>query len=944
MSSSSSTYSYTAKPKISAADIQTRNKLKKEKVKEKRLLLEYLPFKAPPLENNQKSPAGYITLISSFPGVKMLDSIRVDKLPIGGLIGDSTVTIQNPVLSHTILGYDGLALAELKTNKNLKPKFAESIMKLANEYYKGNGTDYGLLLRMKKQLSKVKAPKITQPEIEYVCKVLPVPKSNETHQFTKAQADPNVFMHVTINGDAHPGAPFFASASSDEPDIMDTSIRLMTHYLTLLPRGYRVLENYFSEQEHIAESVTLLSAKQDCYERTSYNEKVRPFGVVPLALKMLFTYVIDNSVAHHQNFTENPLSQSAFRMTWSSGGADRIIEWTTQARSPGFYPLTWGDDQYILVVCKDGTKFLVTPDVMGMDMKIEGTSWGVIELYLWYTITGVIPDAMMLTDRNYILMYLKTHNISPLFYNLIKFFVRFAQDKKVLGMKGLVFLLSVGMLSGIPGTSYFDIVCSARINYRLSQVPVPADVTGIGKYLIKLYEMSDSIGFPFKREDNRILLHPFTDRSTVCVYDKTFTDHQDQPILPKIPFPLTFIGMSFYKFTVRADYSRDHKSFEVILPNTDAITTGMRCIYNVFPPNVPDREGRKAAAIFGRGFTTFTSQQGYTYLAELFNKMISMKIVPVIDEGEEDVYQPIPLGDVIGISEYPPREYFAKFFMSPTDAGRVVDIHIKKKPDIIKSDDNVVVVPPDNAEYIDITENDLDPNAEPILGDEDLNEESDGEVELPIITEEEDLPQSSVNHIPISAPSASSSNSTDQPITPYTISSKKLGALPTRVRVVLEDPIDESKSLIEPSMPSTVPKVASKPGLMPPDIKQRLKKKYEREERMRKWAAEEHSRELKKYRKLLRDDPNNQQLIDQFNDENEKYNASEELIDKYVDEYEGLQQQYDELQDDLNKQHLWEEDHEMTYDEYVNEKMTLLLTMEQEIADFYNGPGFMDFR
>jgi len=931
MSSSSSTYSYSSRKKVSAADILTKVKNKsKDKIKPKKNLLEFQPFKAPPLENNQKSPAGYITLIKSFPSVQMLDSLRVDKLPPGGLAGDSDTIILNPVLTHTILGYDGLALTELKNNTKLSPKFSSAVMKMANEYYKGNGTDYGLLSRMKKQLSSTKAPVVTQDETDYICTSLPVPPTSE-HVFTSAYADPKVMMHVTLNEDAHPGAPFFASAATDDEEVMATAVKLMTHYLSILPKGYRKLEAYFAEQEHVAESVTLLSAKQDCYERSSYNSKVRPFGVVPLALKMIFTYVIDNSVSRHQNFTENAASQSAFRLSWSGGGANRIMEWTKQDRDPGFYPLTWGDDQYILVVCLDRTKFLLTPDVMGMDMKLEGTTWGAIELYMWYTITGEIPRVSMLVDKDEIVRYLKKHGISPMFYNVVKFFIRFAKDKKILAMKGLVFMLSVGMISGIPGTSYFDIVGSARINYRLSQIPVPANIDGIQSYLLQVYDKSREIGFPFKREDNRVLLYPFTPEAIVSTYDENFTKHQYQPILPKIPFPLTFIGMSFYVFTVDANYTKTHKSFDAILPCTNAVTTGMRTIYNVFPPNVPDREGRKLAAIFGRGFVCFTSRNAYTYLADLFNKMLTMKITPVVVEEDEDVYQPIPLGDVVNISAYPPREYFAKFYMTPEDASKMVEIHIKKKSDI-EIPDEVSVVPPELSPdpSVDISEADLDPNLE------DLDEESDEEpiIHEPDITED-DVKVGSNPNIPITAPSASSSNSRDTPLTPITILTKKSGGIPTKVLKMVEDTIDEEHSTTEPSTQRIVPATVSKPGLMPPDIKNRLRKRLEREERLYKWATEEHTREASKYRRAMKAHPHDQKYVEAYSDEVSKYELVTESYDKYIEEYERLQQEYDDIQEDLSNQHQWEEDHELTYDEYIREKMDAMFTWESEIASLY---------
>lgn len=202
---------------------------------------------------------------------------------------------------------------------------------------------------------------------------------------------------------------------------------------------------------------------------------IRQYFVYPFHWVILFSAVNQNISQSMKGFWEDPDSFSAHGFAWQEGGPQRIIDWirTQVAKGPGIYGIAYSDDQLWVVVCKDGTVYIMCPDINRMDLNLLSI---VGRLYHEYGVSVL------------------EGNIDKTWEAVLKLQCKMAFDCPVIMEYAMVMQTTNFLHSGVPGTPEFDQVASAAaFSVMKKVVGQPADLaevktrleTGFGVWMQK---------------------------------------------------------------------------------------------------------------------------------------------------------------------------------------------------------------------------------------------------------------------------------------------------------------------------------------------------------------------------------------------------------------------------------------------------------------------------
>jgi hypothetical protein len=633
-------------------------------------------------------------------GVREANSLRVD----GALTKSPHLTLPesanmnsillNPVLTHTIGSYDGLAWSIL-FNCKLSANFVSQVSTLAQKSFQGNGTTLGLITRLEAQLPASESPELTPEELVWTLRKLPMAAS------CRLGNDRNDIRLVNphVRGDAVAGAPYYAPGTKFE-EVLDTAFTDTTKLMYIAStEGKKGLAKYV--KDHPAEFVTWICAKHDVMERDEYLTKVRPFGVIPASLRLPFASIFEQVQANLQSTFDNPESISAYHFSWSRGGASRLYQWTQnddgEQGIARYRFLSWGDDQFITLWCEDGTKILVAPDVIGMDMKLTKTTWDLIYYYLLNCFGSTplptnLKDGHLPTKELKEWMKLQGETLSLTWAHIIKFYIWYAQNKQVMFSSGTVFHMFKGLLSGLTGTSIADFVASARLTYHLSNVlpPKSASPAHLSAWRDNINAVASKVGFPLKAATMDIQLlgkagEP--DPSMIVKVDGSIVPVDEYNNFPNTVIGLKFLGMSIVEHTISEIDTFDGNAQSLLVPMMDPIASATSSIFNKSSKSIKESPqeamSKQQDARVGMAMMSFASE-AYFFHKRTFDVAASQGAhtsreplnSEVMELNEEDLSQ---LSDII---EFPSQTYYAYMFASDEERANIRRVPPSKSGDV----------------------------------------------------------------------------------------------------------------------------------------------------------------------------------------------------------------------------------------------------------------------
>lgn len=199
--------------------------------------------------------------------------------------------------------------------------------------------------------------------------------------------------------------------------------------------------------EHPQWLLVKLMNKLDRYDMRELHEKkdtgtVRQYFVYGFHWVILFSALTQNVSQSMVGFWEDPRSFSAHGFSWQNGGPQRIVDWIRWAakQAPGLYGIAYSDDQLWVVVCKDGTVYILVLDIKRMDLNLVAN---VGRLYVEY-------GKRVLVGK-----------IDKTWEGALTLQGKLAFSCPVIVEHGLVFESKNHLHSGVPGTPEFDQVASA---------------------------------------------------------------------------------------------------------------------------------------------------------------------------------------------------------------------------------------------------------------------------------------------------------------------------------------------------------------------------------------------------------------------------------------------------------------------------------------------------
>lgn len=621
-----------------------------------------------------EAQANFLSNIPGFVRTKPLN-VTVRGIVVPANRNDKNPVVTNPFVPAGPSTVDRLAV-DILHDPRFSPAFAKMMIRSANEHYFGSGTVPGLLRRIKEQIPEKSTPKLTPQEFLECLKLMP---RNGVAKLSGDAVDP-VSISPEMRLEAHPGAPYFLTGLSMMdvlPDVVATAMALYGTFKS----GVKNVQDFFQTQEGHVLMVTMLCPKADIYKRSEFFTKVRPFGVHPGALRILFKCITGAVDPVNTNFLNHPDSISAFKFSWAHGGAEKLWDWAVKERPPGLYALTWGDDQLWLVVCKDGTSFILGPDVRGMDMKLCHPEF---QLYLGWNMQAFSPPGYTVTyddvtDHEAMARWYQRskENINSEWYNILRFKVNFMEKHYVLATKQYVFHKSRGMLSGVDGTTAADLMASARLVNAVKKVPVPETVHPVGhpqvaKYLLKLSSVADDLGMPLKAET--MIFQPLDSRCRVNDIDlvETFRVENDTCVRHEVHhedvvLAIPFLGQMIREHVVPKDFTNTGVDERFLVPYMEEERIGLRIVYSDIHDKDPvARAGKQLAATLSQGFNAFSSPDLYKWLEEVYKRRRKMFPTAKADLEGISILEGMPVPeDVLEAADYPSPHYFASIFAHP---------------------------------------------------------------------------------------------------------------------------------------------------------------------------------------------------------------------------------------------------------------------------------------
>lgn len=273
---------------------------------------------------------------------------------------------------------------------------------------------------------------------------------------------------LTFNMKAGAGLPWKAKDITGEnskigsPGVFAGSLKLALYYLKLLEipiTASNEATHAFSmyAKTNPIEFTVIMKRKAGVMPKSDLNKKSRPYGEFPLALRILFKWPTWYLKRMSLNFLQHPDSCSALGFSWVGGGAQQLIDLIAKVRQQAadnsarvFKGICFGDDQLWIFAYPSGDVVLCCPDISGMDMNLPShfSQFLIARLKTYFsTSLGVATPP------------------SALFNNVCRIWARMAFKHPVIMYSAVVYAKKWGLLSGIPGTTYFDQEASAYVQY-----------------------------------------------------------------------------------------------------------------------------------------------------------------------------------------------------------------------------------------------------------------------------------------------------------------------------------------------------------------------------------------------------------------------------------------------------------------------------------------------
>lgn len=239
------------------------------------------------------------------------------------------------------------------------------------------------------------------------------------------------------------------------------------------------MKRYFLEHPDL--NTFLIKRKDDKMDRSEWDTKVRPYGVMPAPTRMFCMFAIkpleDNLVCFVDDFD----TISAYHYSPFYGGASQLISYfrhhTTLKRR--FTGLCYGDDQLWCFRLDNGELVFMTPDVAAMDMSTRN-----------YAITDMLEFVAQQGD-------MPSVNARAL---MVALTCGFMHQMHIGGSQ--IVSKEHSFLSGTPGTTVINIGTSAKIQQHIENkfnACGPLSRTNFFPTLVLvLEEVKSLLGFTFK--------------------------------------------------------------------------------------------------------------------------------------------------------------------------------------------------------------------------------------------------------------------------------------------------------------------------------------------------------------------------------------------------------------------------------------------------------------
>lgn len=693
-----STYSYSSTNKSLAQIMQEREEARVKQVskdlKKKDAqgeVKEFKPFKPYPSQDPEVTqldkPDMVRQVFEKIPGMSPLHPISTKIEGVHMPTASSSGVVINPMTNNfTHSRVDGLAIAEQDNPALQLTPAAKELMVAVRQYcrthYFGNGTINGLILRMKNQITSKPTIPTTQEDFEEICKWLP------RRSLAKMSGDGATVMGISpeMNVEAAAGAPYFVPGIKIADVIEDVVLRAEKYLVILKDKGATGLNQYFinDKDPHMHEMVALLCPKKDIYDRNEYHYKVRPFGVFPSSLRILFACISTIIKPHMMNYLEDPESMSALGMSWTKGGAAQmLVHFDLKVSKSGYYPLSWGDDQLILIVARDGSSILTNPDVSGMDMKLDKDCFLLLKMWMLQGFTDIKLMISACEKIRDLRRAIPIDNLDNKWLSGINFFIHYMSNTPLMYYKQYLASKTRGMLSGINLTTVADEVTSGKINVHLRRLDIPDtfNPNTIQRYRNSMMKKATEIGFPFKEAETYIQLYTLPGgkpaQPNIVVGDK----------LERLPkgevIGLKFLGQKIAKFTFPPEITDDGKAMTILVPKCDQVALLAGCALKI--PDDKDaliRAGLLMCGLLGRGFNAITDINSYNYLKSLYDRHVSMNHHTIISTQDTDVgFENLPLKEACLSADYPSIYWFAKVFATDKEKENLTKVVLTRKSD-----------------------------------------------------------------------------------------------------------------------------------------------------------------------------------------------------------------------------------------------------------------------
>jgi hypothetical protein len=390
-----------------------------------------------------------------------------------------------------------------------------------------SGSMTGLLTRLNLGLTEV--PKVNLDVgkcVEWASRVLAY-KDIEFDYIGKSLAEvlDDVHTELKFNLNSSAGVPYYCKIK----DALASATQVGTQILNAIADG---TFGELAAEKRPAIMATLLKNKQDYYEVSRLDDKIRPYFVFPFHERLLYSSLQVNLKA--KRFDESEDSGSAVGFSWNYGGGDRMYDWIIRQtkKGTGFYPCFYGDDQLWVIVSPWGSVYIVTPDFSHMDLSLT-SQWGLVAYRIWRK---------------------SFKNLDKTWEAVLKLNCRRAFTRQVIIDGALAFYFKYGLASGIPGTTKFDEVASAAVNgwvkerYEndMSKLHEPKDLAA---WLVDIKKnVKDIFGLLFKegtltpyffKENQESYDFVFLGQTLVRVYGAERTHYIPKPQLGKLVISAT---------------------------------------------------------------------------------------------------------------------------------------------------------------------------------------------------------------------------------------------------------------------------------------------------------------------------------------------------------------------------------------------------------------------